>query len=371
MGPSGLWEVREARPEDNRALVELSVSCPMEGDIGLAVDRSPDFFVLNRLEGDSWRVGVVDGIDGHPVGCIAVAERTVHRNGEPTAALYVSDLKVHPAHRGAGVADALSQWARDACVAIGGAEALVFLTVLAGNRSMQQRMPGPRGLPHTERVATIRTHTISLLWRRRPPEAGVTVARARSGDLEEMADLWARWAPSRQFTAVPEHGSLAAWIDAAPDLDASSYRVARRPNGTLAGFMGVWNQSQFKRLRVTSYSKRLGAVRTGFNLLAPVLGAAPLPPPGGALRNLTAVNCCVFPDDPGVLRALVVDIYNASLRQGSSFLNVGLDVNDPLASGLSGLLAQPTDVWLCTASLPERPAPVFDGRPSHHEIALV
>ena len=72
---------REATPDDNQPLVELSVACPMEGDIGLAVDRAPDFFALNRLEGPTWRVGVVDGPDGRPVGCIAVAARDVYLNG--------------------------------------------------------------------------------------------------------------------------------------------------------------------------------------------------------------------------------------------------------------------------------------------------
>ncbi len=365
---------RDATPDDNAALVALSVACPMEGDIGLAVDRAPDFFALNRLEGESWRVGVVDGPDGIPVGCIAVAERAVYLNGEPVQAMYVSDLKVRPDQRGGGVADALTTWARNACVEAGGPEVLTFLTILAGNRAMARRMPGPRGLPHLERVATFRTHTVPLLWRRRPPDAGVTVAAAGPADLEEMAALWARVAPGRQFAPVTDASSLAAWIEAAPSLDVSSYRLARRPGGELAGFLAPWDQSAFKRLRVTGYSRKLAAVRAGFNALTPVVGATRLPPAGGALRNLTAVDLCVPPDDPAVLRALVVDAYNAARGRGLSFLNVGLDVADPLAAAMKGLLAQTLDIWICVASVAEagaRSRPTFDGRPFHHEIALV
>jgi len=364
--------VRTAGPGDNDALVALSVACPMEGDIGLAVDRAPDFYALNRLEGDDWEVGVVDGPGDRPIGCIAVARRLVHANGDPTPAAYVSDLKVRTEHRGRGVADALSAWARDRCVDVVGADGLVLLAVLAGNRAMQRRMAGPRGLPQTQSVATIRTHTVPLVHRRRLPETGVRTAPAREDDLDEMAELWVRWAPTRQFTPVHSPASLRAWIDAAPGLGLDSYRVARRPDGRLLGFLGIWDQSAFKRLRVTGYSRRLAAVRAIFNVAAPVVGGIPLPAVGGSLRNLSAVQVCVDEDDATVFRALLVEAYNGARRRGFSFLNVGLDRHDPLGAALRGLWAQPTDVVLCTASLPDRD-PTFrpDGRAFAHEIALV
>jgi len=361
---------RVAAPADNDALVELSVACPMEGDIGLAIDRAPDFFAMNRLEGTSWQVGVVDGPDARPVGCIAVADRDIYVNGHPRPAMYISDLRVHPAHRGRGVAHALIVWARDACIAAQGPQALAFLTVLAGNRSMARLMQGRRGLPVMTRVATLRSHTIPLLWRRGlPADGAVTVAAALPDHLPEMAALWARLASRRQFAPVHDSASMAAWIEDAPGLDVSDYLVARRPGGALAGFLGIWDQSAVKRLRVTGYSRRLGAVRVAFNALGPAVGATPLPPPGGALRNLTAVQVCAPPDDPTVLRALVRHAHNAHRARGFSFLNVGLDVTDPLAAGLTGLLAQPTDVWVAVVTLAETP-PLLDGRPSYLELAL-
>ena len=361
--------VRRATPADNDALVALSVACPMEGEIGLAVDRAPDFFALNRLEGASWQVGVVDGPGGRPVGCIAVAQRTVYVNGEPTGAMYVSDLKVHPAHRGAGVADLLTGWAGEIGIAAWGEDGLAFLTVLGDNRSMARRMAGPRGLPHLERVATYRTFTIPLLWRRAVPQ-GCTITAADTSDLEEMAELWAAVAPRRHLTPAHDADDLGAWIEAAPDLEVASYRLARR-GGRIVGFLAPWDQSGFKKLRVTGYTPKLAGVRAAFNAIAPLVRATRLPPPGGALENVTAVHLCVPPDDPAVLRALVLDAYNAS-RGAGSFLNVGLDAADPLAVALKGLFAQPLDIWVCVASLADRPSRrSFDGRPFHHEIALV
>jgi len=364
---------REAGPEDNGALLELAASCPMEGDIGLCVERQPDFFALNRIEGDRSSVGVVDGPHGSPIGCIAVAERTAYLHGRPTRTMYVSDLKVHPHHRGSGAADALTAYARDKCLAAGGEEIPTFLTILAGNRSMERRLGGPRGLPNMVRFATIRSHAVSLLWRRRPPAPdGARVERATVDDIEEMADLWQQVAPQRQFAAVHDASSLAAWIEAAPGLDPSCYWLARGRNGALTGFVGFWDQESFKQMKITSYSPKLALVRSAFNVAAPVVGACRLPPAGGALRYLSAVHVCVPGPTPNVLRSLVVSAYNELRGQGYSFLTIGLDVRDPLSTALSGLLAQPTDIWACMATVggPYR-GPDLAGRPVHHEIALV
>lgn len=364
--------VRPATPADNAALLALSTACPMEGDVGLCVDRSPDFFALNRLEGEEFDVGVVDGPAGTPIGCIAVAERRAYLHGEPARTMYVGDLKVLPEHRGTGAADRLSEWARDRCRARGGDDVPTLVTVLAGNRSMQRRLAGVRGLPHLHRFATIRSHSVSLLWRRQPPRTDLRVTHADAADAEEMAALWAEVAPGRQFAAVHDAASLAAWIGAAPGLDLSSYLLARRPGGRLAGFLALWDQESFKQLRVTSYSRRLAAFRAGFNAVAPALGAARLPAAGGHLRSLTAVHVCVPGSSPDVLRALLVTGYNELRGRGYSFFTVGLDVKDPLTAACRGLLAQPTDVWALQGTLTaERTGPPLDDRPLHHEIALV
>lgn len=364
--------VRPATPADNAALLALSTACPMEGDVGLCVDRAPDFFALNRLEGEDFEVGVVDGPGGTPVGCIAVAERRAYLNGSATRTMYVGDLKVLPEQRGGGAADRLSEWARDWCRARGGDDVPTLVTVLAGNRSMQRRLAGARGLPHLHHFATIRSHSVSLLWRRRPPRSDLRIARGSGADAEEMAALWREVAPGRQFAGVHDAESLATWISVAPGLDFSSYLLARRPDGRLAGFLALWDQESFKQLRVTSYSRRLAAFRAGFNAVGPTLGATRLPPAGGQLRNVTAVHVCVPGTAPEVLRALLVGGYNELRGRDYSFFTVGLDVKDPLTAACRGLLAQPTDVWACRATLTgEWTGPPLDDRPLHHEIALV
>ncbi|MGQ0743834.1 MAG: GNAT family N-acetyltransferase [Acidimicrobiales bacterium] len=378
------WEVREGQEADNPDLVALSVACPMEGDIALASDRAPDFFVLNRLESEvaadyddslppgwtqPWRAGVVQ-IDDRVVGCIAVALRRLHHDGRPTSAMYVSDLKVLPQFRGQGVGDALSRWATKRCLEAVGPTGLVVMTVLGGNQAMEKRFEGPRGLPRVHPLTTIRAYSLPLLLRRRLP-GELSTAPAAPSDLAEMADLWRRWAPSRQLRGCLDEAGLDAFINAAPGLDYPSYLLVRDRSGRLVGLAGVWDTDSFKRFRVTGYSSRLAMVRRVFNLAAPLVRATRLPAPGQALRNLSLVHLCVSDDRMDVARALVVGAANRGVGAGYSFLSLGLDVADPLASALKGLWAQPTDVVLAEAVVTGAAPHSFDGRPFCHEISLV
>src|SRR5262249_14710835 len=159
-----------------------------------------------------------------------------------------------------------------------GSDIPILATILAGNRAMEYRARGFRGMPRLKRFATIRSHAISLLWRRAASNVdGFSIVRASAADLEEMADLWRRVAPTRQFTPVFTTKSLTQWIAQAPSLHIESYWLARGLSGRLAGFFALWDQTSFKTTRVTHYSRRLAAIRAIFNLAAPVLGAATLP----------------------------------------------------------------------------------------------
>jgi hypothetical protein len=363
--------VRDATTADNDALVALAGACPMRGDITMCVDRTPDFFALVRLEGERWRVGIAEDA-GAVVGCVVASERLAYVNGVATRTAYLGDLKVHPAHRGGFAADALEEFSRDAVRGYGGDDMLGLVTVLGGNRAMERRALGPRGLPTLTRFATLDVHAIPLLWRRAHRVAGLRVDAAREGDLEEMGALWNRVAPGRQLAPVLGPARLRTWIANAPGLAIDDYLVARRADGRIAGFLALWDQHFIKQLRVLGYSRRLAAVRAALNVLAPVARTPRLPAAGAVLPSLAVLHCCVPADEPVVLRALLLHAYAARRGSGYLFMTLALDQRDPLRVALRGLLAQPTVVGAYATSPAGRwaGAPLAD-RPLHFESALV
>jgi hypothetical protein len=362
--------VREARASDNAALVALAAACPMTGEITMCVDRAPDFFALARLEGERWKVGVAEQ-DGVVIGCVAASERWAYVDGQPTRTGYAGDLKVHPAHRGGPAADALEEMVRETGREFGGDDVPSLITVLGGNRSMERRTAGPRGLPTLQQFASLHVHAIPFLWPRARVVAGLTVRAAREEDLDEMAALWSRLAPERQLAPVMDAARFRAWLASAPGLCIDDYLVARRADGRIAGFVGVWDQRAMKTLRVLRYSRRLAAVRHAVNAVAPLLGTPRLPAEGGALPSLACVHLCA-PDDPSVSRALLLHAYAAYRASGALFLTLALDRRDPRTRALRGLLAQPTVVNAYVTTPAGRWTGVpLDGRPLHFESALV
>jgi GNAT superfamily N-acetyltransferase len=362
--------VREAGRADNSSLLELTSACPMEGDIGLCVDRSPDFFRLCRLGNSGFRVGVVDAPDGSLAGCATLAERRVWVGGQSGHVAYASDLKVHPRYRGSGAAPRLVRWVADRSRDIVGDPGPIVFTVLSGNGAMERLFAGERGLPRIDPFATLRAHTVPV-FHRPPPEPRFRVEAAASEVHPELRMLWNLRAPGRQLAPLRPLG-----LDSVPGAPGGGFStprhfVARDAAGQAVGFLGLWDEQSVKQLRVTGYSVRLGAARTAINLLAPFIGAERLPGAGGALRSATVVDLCVPPDAPEVLRALLLAANRAVLGSGLAFLTIGLDVRDPLGVALKGLYAQPTDFLACVSAAEGRyRGPPLGDRLLHFEPAL-
>lgn len=369
IGTGWPFTVRDAKPSDNAGLVALAQACSMSGDIELRIDRAPDFFTLNRLEGERWRLAVAER-EGQIVGCICTSERDCYVDGDRQRIGYVGDLKVHPAHRDSVIADGLCRYAAEFMTALP-ESAPVLITVLAGNTPMERRLSGPRGLARFSRVATIRTHSLSILWERHNPVHWASVTPASWNDIEEMAALWCDAARRRQLAPAHDADSLARWVREAPGLDIHDFRLARGSDGKLLGFIGLWDQRHFKQLTVVSYSRRMALARRVFNAVAPLTGSERLPPAGAPLNVVTATHVCVPHDRADVLRALVVSAHNELRGSGCSLLNIGLDVTDPLGVALKGLFAQPTDIHAYLADARGNAWKGQLGGTLHYEIALV
>ncbi len=365
-------QLRLASPADNSALLALTAACPMAGEIVVCNDRHPDFFTLNRLDGGPWAVGIAEDPVAGVVGCVSLTERTVHIRGAPARSFYVSDLKVHPAFRGRGVAERLVRLIQEIASARG-PETPVLLTVLAGNTAMVRWLSGARVLSRVTRFAALRLHAIPLLWRRPTPRVnGLTIRPGEAGDLDDMAECWWRVAPGRQFAPVLDAEALGRWSASVPGLSPASYWLARGRDGRLVGFVALWDRSACAQLRVLRYGWRGSLLRAGMAVLSRSLGVPPLPPAGAPLRHLSTLHVCVPPSRPDVLRTLLLHAAAAARRLGYVFFTVGLDRRDPLAAALQGLLALPADIDAYVATSAGRYAgPPLDDRPLHYETALV
>jgi len=310
--------------------------------------------------------------DGEIVGCVAASARSAYVDGYVTSTGYAGDLKVHPVHRGGESADALTRFAADTLRGFGGNALLTLVTILEGNRAMERRTTGPRGLPRLTRFATLEVHAIPFLLPRAAWVRGITVEAARHEDLDEMGALWRTTAPRRQFAPDLDAERLAAFIDGAPGLRIEDYLVARRADGRIAGFVALWDQHHFKQLRVLGYSRRLSVARHALNTIAGATGMPRLPDVGSTLPSLTAIHLCVPHTAPEILRALLLHAHALHRSTDRLFFTLALDRRDPLRVALRGMFAQPTYVGAYATTPAGRWRGCrLDGFPLHFESALV
>jgi hypothetical protein len=186
-----------------------------------------------------------------------------------------------------------------------------------------------------------------------------------------MIELWRTVAPQREFPPVFDRAGFLAWIGRTDGLTLNDYRLAWRPDGRLAGFIGVWQQDRIKRLRLHAYSPRLAVTRVLLNAAARLTRGPRLPPAGAAIRAATIVHPCIDRADATVLHALLRRAYRALRSSGCAYFTIGLDVRDPLSGAVRGLFAQPTDVHAYIATPAGRwSGPPPDSRPLYYDVGL-
>ena len=92
---------REATDEDNLKLIQLTATAGMSGDIGLRIDRKPDFFALLRMRGPT-KVYVAEEKD-KIIGSICVSPQEVYVGGALVSLCYIGDFKVAEEYRNKGI----------------------------------------------------------------------------------------------------------------------------------------------------------------------------------------------------------------------------------------------------------------------------
>lgn len=151
------FTIREAMPEDSDKLIELTSLAPMEGVIGLKIDRRPDFFRLLRLS-QSFITLVAENDTHQIVGCFAATKSKMCISGKSSCVYYLRDLKVHPDYKGSMVAYNLVKKMYNRLIKEGAD--ILCCTMASGNDSVVPFFKGRAGIPAFEEVAKYNVYQI-------------------------------------------------------------------------------------------------------------------------------------------------------------------------------------------------------------------
>ncbi|HEX9950527.1 MAG TPA: hypothetical protein VGB53_02070 [Rubricoccaceae bacterium] len=344
--PDAAIRFEPATGPDDAALRALVRATPMPGAVSLVQTREPSFFAADAALGEHVETLVArESPGGPPLALLQRAERPVWLGGQVRRAAYLGGLRVHPAHRGRGIARggwaAVGAWheSRPADLTL----AALTAESRAASRVFVERPGAPGTFARFRPVADLVTLALPVRKARTPPEA--EAGRAEPAPI-----------PRDLSPAGPLH---------LPGLgDADRFTATR--SGRAVGSVSVWEPAEVRQTHVAGYSGALRWARPLANAAARTFGIRPLPAPGERLRSAFAVG--LWAEDAGALDALLDAALARCHARRLAFLLVGFDAADPLARHARRRLHVPYRSTLHVLVWPGERLPAVR-RPVHAEIA--
>lgn len=325
---------------DGPALLEVDRASPIEADFTFVFERDPDFFAWPRAIFERFSYGGAF-VDGRLVAYAMFGVRTGWDGQAFREYVYIGDARTLPAFRRRGLTRGISSVLEP----LGPKGVLGLGAVKIGNLAAVAALRHTPPAPGTTRGRLCTFEAVGLLLLRhrppRPPVAGLRIRKARWQDVGALGALLQRETQGRLFAPRLDADSLArAWSEV-PALSPQSFYVAER-DGRAVGVMRLWDMDGLRRTRILGYSVG-GRVLEGVYDAARELAhpeLAPLPPPGGVLRALTATHVATEGRDPVVLRRMLEAAIDEHAGTGMHLINVGLVRGDPLRRAVSRKLGQ-------------------------------
>ncbi|MGZ3460674.1 MAG: hypothetical protein ACXU86_19475, partial [Archangium sp.] len=340
--------LRRATREDNPRLLELFGSVPMQGELVLATQRSPDFFRLyemQRGEAELWVHEVEGGLDG--MGALLVREGWLE--GRPCRVGYLGDLRTRfSARRSRGLARFYGPVLEEAAQRLGVEAFLtsVMATNAAALQALVKRKPHRVSQPHYALLRRFSAVSVHFTTRGPPKPGRFQVRHATPEDVPAMAALLDADHRARPFGYRYDLGELQHRLERWPGLSVEGCYLAFDGGGRLVGCTSVWDPAAVKRYRVMAYRGSMRWVRWGYDAMATVLRAPRLPAPGNDFRYFYLCNTSIAGEDPAILRALLEQVYADHHGRGYHFFSLSMDEGDPLAPALEGFFQRRLDFHL-------------------------
>jgi GNAT superfamily N-acetyltransferase len=340
------YDVRIARRSDNEALCALAATAAMQSDVTVSADRSPDFFAFYDQYGEmlgtaaaSERDGYVCCLavhDGRVVGTVGAAFRTVRQGGATIRIAYPMDARVIPDYQHRGVFKALWSFLR-AEIDAARVDAMVGLVLRGNSRARRAaRQIFPAGM--LREAGDFHLVHFSMYWPYRE-RTGLEVETATEEDLDEVA--------ARLETAYADHSFAPrmsrAWLDAvitrSPGFDPSQIHLVRDA-GAIVALVGLWDQSQVRRLVVHRNPLHVKLGIAASHVLHAFVDSPPPPRTGEPLASCYVKQIACVPGAEETLRDLMRVLLNRIRRARRHSLVWGaFHQSDPLLGLWRGFAA--------------------------------
>ncbi len=359
--------VRIAKPGDNDALIALARRSPMRGILTLYIDRAPDFFFLNRQQGDPWRVYVAEK-DERIVGSISIAYRSVYIGGRETTIAYISDAKIPPEERGSTVAFRLLKELYDQ--ESSNNPPYFVCSALRGNDAVMNLFKGRAGIPALHPVGDVDVVNLIPFGLRRHKRTS-EVRSATENDIPAIVQLLNEYHRRFNFAPVFSAESFSRMLDGSMGCSIRDYVLTEDHDGIRA-VAARWDQSANKGLVVMRHSAVTFAMVAFSQAIHPFRILPRLPSKGSTLSILQVRHLASRDGCAGDLRKILEYISSSAIQGNFHVIQMALSRGDPIAQELpAGLKVRIPLTVFCGSLTGKEVPPKIRMMPSYEDVSLV
>ncbi|PLX02399.1 MAG: hypothetical protein C0594_11975 [Marinilabiliales bacterium] len=320
--------IKNAIPEDNSQLIELSKQCPMDGDIKAYIDRNPDFSKIYQIFDNP--ILLVSKSQKEIAGCLGATHQDVIVNNSIYEMAAWGDFKVSPSYRGTRVAiDMLEELYN---IELQSNTKFAVVSILRGNKKSLSFTKGKGKIPKAQALDDYVFYSI-LPFGKKKINKDYKIANANENNLDEMALLYNHY--YEQYNLSPRYtiDSLQELIKNLPGLKLSDFLLVRK-NRKLVACLARWDQQRLQRYVVTEFSGKIKLLTTSYTLLKPFFEMPAAPQKGNTLRFVFLSFLALRNNDRHAFDNLIKACHNSLIGQNYAFYNICLREKDPLGNML-------------------------------------
>jgi hypothetical protein len=310
---------RQANSDDNSGLLKLAAETGMAGDIGLRIDRNPDFFSLLEMRGDS-KVFVAEDRN-IIVGAICVSRQHVYIDGKIYPLQYIGDFRVSAQYRNRGIGLGLCNAMADYVISEN--SDLAFLNVSKGNKKPVSFFKGRPGVPDFDNIGIFKIYQIigkKINTKYSPYKIEETML------TDEVLDF---------FNCTYSKYQLGAVLTKEKFEGTRIFMVKNRE--AIIATMALIDTMPFKQNVITMLSWKLNLVLKLINVYGSLAGFSRMPGLNEPVKMLYIKYLAADISLKQVIRSLINHARRIAYENDYAFVSLGLHEKDSLNECLNGL----------------------------------
>lgn len=310
---------RMATAEDNVKLIQLTASSPMAGDIGLRIDRYPDFFALLKMRGDT-KIFIAEE-NNNIIGAICVSLQQVYVGGAIFPLQYIGDFKVAEPYRKRGIGLQLCNQMADYVIAQG--SDLAFLNVSKGNTRPVSFFKDRPNVPDFDNIGIFKIYQV--IGKRMRPGFDKHAVEETPLNAEVLAFFNNHYSKYELGTVLT------------PEKFTGTRIFMIRENDKITAAMCLVDTMPVKQNVIVSLSGVMKLALRLINVYSSIAGLSKMPVLKEPVKMLYIKYLAADVKSSRLVKLLINYARNIAFERSYSYVSIGLHEKDGFNSCLSGL----------------------------------